>query len=156
MPKEFTLKVNGGIHRVSAEPDTPLIYILRNDLGLKGLKFGCGLEQCGACKILVDGQAVPSCRIPVMSAKDIEITTIEGLGAEGKLHPIQQAFIDEQAVQCGFCTSGMVIAAKALLDKHSNPTEADIHTAMSDNLCRCGSYQRIRRAIRRVSSGGEK
>jgi CO/xanthine dehydrogenase Mo-binding subunit len=155
MSQKFTLNVNGGIHRVTAEPDTPLIYILRNDLGLKGTRLGCGLEQCGACKILIDGQAAPSCRIPVASAQDLEITTVEGIGSDDNLHPLQQAFIDEQAVQCGFCTSGMIIAAKALLDKNPNPTEEEIHAAMSDNLCRCGVYDRVSKAIHLVSGQPE-
>jgi nicotinate dehydrogenase subunit A len=111
MPQEITLEVNGRIHRVCVEPDTPLLYVLRNDLGLKGAKFACGLGQCGACKIIIDGQAVPSCRIPVRSVQGREITTLEDLGTADDLHPLQKAFIEEQAVQCGFCASGMIIAA---------------------------------------------
>jgi CO/xanthine dehydrogenase Mo-binding subunit/aerobic-type carbon monoxide dehydrogenase small subunit (CoxS/CutS family) len=133
------------------EPDTPLLYVLRNDLRLKGTKFACGLEQCGACKIIIDGQAVPSCRIPVHSVQDCEITTIEGLGAADELHPLQKAFIDEQAVQCGFCVSGMIIAAKALLDRNPCPNDADIQAEMSGNLCRCGVYERVLRAIKRAA-----
>ena len=151
MPQEITLKVNGGIHRVLVEPDTPLLYVLRNDLGLKGAKFACGLEQCGACKIIIDGQAVPSCRIPVQSVQGCEITTIEGLGTPDDLHPLQKAFIDEQAVQCGFCVSGMIIAAKALLDRNPCPTDADIQADMSANLCRCGVYERVLGAIKRAT-----
>ncbi len=151
MPQEITLKVNGGIHRVLVEPDTPLLYVLRNDLGLKGTKFACGLEQCGACKIIIDGQAVPSCRIPVQSVQDREITTIEGLGTAEDLHPLQKAFIDEQAIQCGFCVSGMLIAAKALLDRNPCPTDAEIQAEMSGNLCRCGVYERVLRAVKRAA-----
>ena len=151
MPQEITLKVNGVTHRVSVEPDTPLLYILRNDLDLKGTKFACGLEQCGACKIIIDGQAVPSCRIPVQSVQDREITTIEGIGTAEDLHPLQKAFIDEQAAQCGFCVSGMIIAAKALLDRNPCPTDAEIQAEMSGNLCRCGVYERVLRAIKRAT-----
>ena len=151
MPQEITLKVNGRTHCLSVEPDTPLLYVLRNDLGLKGAKFGCGLNQCGACKIIVDGKAVPSCRVSVKSAQGREITTIEGLGTPDNLHPLQKAFIEEQAVQCGFCVPGMIIAAKALLDRKPRPTDTEIRAEMSDNLCRCGTYVRIIRAIKRAS-----
>jgi len=155
MPQEITLRVNGRVHRVSVEPDTPLLYVLRNDLGLKGAKFGCGLGQCGACKVLVDGQAVPSCRMPVRSAQGREITTLEGLGTAGSLHPVQQAFVEEQAVQCGFCASGMIVAATALLDRNPHPTDAgiraEIQAEMAGNLCRCGVYDRVFRAIRRAA-----
>ncbi len=151
MPQEITLRVNGRVYRVSVEPDTPLLYVLRNDLGLKGAKFGCGLGQCGACKVLVDGQAVPSCRIPVRSAQGREITTLEGLGAGGSLSPVQQAFLEEQAAQCGFCASGMIVAATALLDRNPDPTDADIRAEMAGNLCRCGVYDRVFRAIRRAA-----
>jgi len=151
MPREITLKVNGRIHRVYVEPDTPLLFVLRNDLGLKGAKFACGLEQCGACKIIVDGQAVPSCRISVRSVQGREITTLEGLGTTDDLHPLQQAFIEEQAVQCGFCVSGMIITAKALLDRNPCPTDAEIQAEMAGNLCRCGVYDRVLRAIKRAA-----
>ncbi len=151
MPQEIALEVNGRIHRVYVEPDTPLLYVLRNDLGLKGAKFGCGLEQCSACKILVDGEAVPSCRMAVRSAQGRKITTLEGLGRADDLHPLQKAFIAEQAVQCGFCTSGMIIAAKALLDRNPNPTDAEIRAAMVGNLCRCGVYDRVLRAVKRAA-----
>ena len=149
MLQEITLKVNGHIHRVEVEPDTPLLYVLRNDLGLKGAKFACGLEQCGACKIIIDGQAVPSCRISVRSVQGREITTLEGLGTPDNLHPLQEAFIEEHAVQCGFCVSGMIISAKALLDRNPHPTDAEIQSEMTDNLCRCGVYDRLLRAIKR-------
>jgi len=133
------------------QSETPLIYVLRNDLGLKGAKFGCGLGQCGACKILMDGQAVPSCRISVESAQGREITTIEGLGTSDDLHPLQKAFIEEQAVECGFCVPGMIIAAKALLDRNPCPTDAEIRAEMSGNLCRCGVHDRVVRAIKRAA-----
>jgi CO/xanthine dehydrogenase Mo-binding subunit/aerobic-type carbon monoxide dehydrogenase small subunit (CoxS/CutS family) len=151
MNQDITLKVNGRIHQVHVEPDTPLLYVLRNDLQLKGAKFACGLEQCGACRILIDGQAVPSCRISVRSVQGRDITTLEGLGREGDLHPLQEAFIEEQAIQCGFCVPGMIITAKALLDRNPHPTDAEIKTEMSDNLCRCGIYDRIVRAIKRAA-----
>jgi nicotinate dehydrogenase subunit B len=154
MPQEITLKVNGAIHRVFVEPETPLLYVLRNDLGLKGAKFACGLEQCGACKIMIDGQAVPSCRMPVQSVQDREITTIEGLGTPEDLHPLQKAFIDAQAAQCGFCTSGMIMAAKALLDRNPCPTDAEIKADMSANLCRCGVYERVLSAIKHAAGQG--
>jgi nicotinate dehydrogenase subunit B len=151
MLQEITLKVNGCVRRVHVEPDTPLLYVLRNDLGLKGVKFGCGLEQCGACKIMVDRQAVPSCRIPVRSVQGHEITTLEGLGTADDLHPLQKAFIEEQAVQCGFCTPGMIVVAAALLDRNPHPTDAEIRAEMAGNLCRCGTYDRVIRAIKRAA-----
>jgi len=151
MAQEITLKVNGQSHRVCVEPDTPLLYILRNDLGLKGAKFACGLEQCGACKIIIDGQAVPSCRIAVRSVQGKEITTVEGIGTADRLHPIQEAFIEENAVQCGFCVSGMIMSAKALLDRNPLPTDAELKAEMTNNLCRCGVYDRLLRAIKRAA-----
>lgn len=151
MDKEIELKVNGQIHCVKVNPDTPLLYVLRNELGLKAAKFACGLEQCGACKVIIDGQAVPSCHLSVRSAQGKEITTLEGLGTRDNLHPLQQAFIDEQAIQCGFCVPGMIISAKALLDRIPTPTDAEIKSEMSDNLCRCGVYDRIRRSIKRAA-----
>jgi nicotinate dehydrogenase subunit B len=151
MPQEIELKVNGRTHRVSVEPDTPLLYILRNDLGLKGAKLACGLEQCGACKVLIEGEAVPSCRMPVRSVQGREITTLEGLGSVDDLHPLQRAFLEEQAVQCGFCTAGMIITAKALLDRNPRPTDAEIQAEMAGNLCRCGVYDRVLRAIKRAT-----
>ena len=151
MTREINLKVNGQTHRVNVDPDTPLLYVLRNDLGLKAAKFGCGLEQCGVCKVIIDGEAVPSCRLAVRSVQGRDIVTIEGIGDKDNLHPIQQAFINEQAVQCGFCTSGMIMRAKALLDRNPAPSDAEIKATMSDNLCRCGVYDRIFRAIKRAS-----
>ena len=151
MLQNFILNVNGKNHAVCAEQDTPLLYILRNDLELKGAKFACGLGQCGACKIIMDGKAVQACKVPLHTAKNTKITTIEGLEKDGTLHPLQQAFIDEQATQCGFCTSGMIITAKALLDRSPRPTEGEIRRALAGNLCRCGVYDRIYRAIKRAS-----
>jgi nicotinate dehydrogenase subunit B len=151
MSQEIALKVNGRIHHLCVEPDTPLLYALRNDLGLKGTKLGCGLGQCGACKVIVDGQAVPSCQMSVRSAQGREITTIEGLGTADNLHPLQEAFAVEGAVQCGFCAAGMIVTAAALLDRNPHPTDAQIRGAMAGNLCRCGTYDRIFRAIRRAA-----
>jgi nicotinate dehydrogenase subunit B len=151
MPREISLNVNGQSHTVLVDPETPLIYVLRNDLGLKGTKMACGLEQCAACRILLDGDAVPSCRIPVRSVQGREITTIEGIGTAVHLHPLQKAFMEEQALQCGFCTTGMIIAAKALLDRNPRPSVGQIKAAMAKNLCRCSVNHRVIRAIQRAS-----
>jgi nicotinate dehydrogenase subunit B len=151
MPREITLHVNGQLHSIVVDPETPLIYVLRNDLGLKGVKMACGLEQCGACTVLLDGEAVPSCRIPVRSVQGREITTIEGIGTEGNLHPLQQAFVEEQALQCGFCATGIIVAAKALLDRNSNPSVGEIKATLAKNLCRCGVNHRVIRAIQRAA-----
>jgi CO/xanthine dehydrogenase Mo-binding subunit/aerobic-type carbon monoxide dehydrogenase small subunit (CoxS/CutS family) len=148
MPREYLLEVNNQIQRVVCEPDTPLLYVLRNDLGLKGVKYGCGSEQCGACKTLIDGQAVPTCKLPAKDVAGLSITTVEGLVQGGELHPLQEAFIREQALQCGFCTPGMIIAAQALLNHQRYPSDEDIRTALETNLCRCGVYDRVRRAIK--------
>jgi len=148
MRQDITLHVNGKIHTVNIEPDTPLIYILRNDLGLKGVKAACGLEQCGACDAIVDGAAVPSCQLEVHKVQGLEITTIEGLGTPDHLHPLQEAFIEEQAIQCGYCAPGMIVAAQGLLNRTRYPTDAEIREALADNLCRCGVHDRIRRAIK--------
>ena len=147
----ISLKVNGVSRSVPAEPDTPLLYVLRNDLALNGAKYGCGLAQCGACTVLVDGKAVRSCATPIAAVERSEITTLEGLGAADKLHPLQQAFIDEQAAQCGYCSSGMIMSAKALLDRNPRPSEADIRAALAGNLCRCGAHNRIIRAVARAA-----
>jgi len=147
----ISLKVNGAVHSVTAEPDTPLLYVLRNDLALNGAKFGCGLEQCGACKVLVDGEALPTCRAPASSFQRRTIVTIEGLGDPEHLHPIQQAFIDEEAAQCGYCIPGMIIGAKALLDRNPHPTDEEIGDALAIHLCRCGTHARILRAVRRAA-----
>ena len=147
----ITLEVNGARHDVTAEAETPLLYVLRNDLKLKGARFGCGLGQCGACTVIVDGKAVQSCDFPLSAAAGKRITTVEGLSRNGKPHPLQQAFIDEQAAQCGYCVTGIIMAAKALLDAKPRPTDAEIRTALKGNLCRCGTHLRILRAIRRAA-----
>jgi aerobic-type carbon monoxide dehydrogenase small subunit (CoxS/CutS family) len=146
---KIELKVNGQLHGLDVEPDTPLLYILRNDLDLHGPRFGCGLGQCGACKVIINGAAVFSCVTPVSSVKS-EITTLEGLSSHGKLHPLQQAWIDEQAPQCGFCQNGQIMTAKALLDKVPHPTDDQIRESMNGTLCRCMSYYRVQNAIKRA------
>ena len=146
----FTLRVNGERRTVAVEGDTPLLYVLRNDLELNGPKFGCGLAQCGACSVLVDGKEVRSCVTPVSAVRG-PITTIEGLGTLEKLHPLQRAFIAEQACQCGFCGNGMVIAAKALLDGNPSPTNQEVRRALNGHLCRCASHNRIVRAVQRAA-----
>ena len=148
MPEKITLHVNGQTHDIQVDPETPLLYVLRNDLGLNGPKFGCGLEQCNTCKVLVDGADVPSCQTPVAHVAGLEITTVEGLGSEDNLHPLQEAFLEEQAAQCGYCTAGMIIAAQGLLNRTRYPNDDEIRQALDDNLCRCGTYDRIRRAIK--------
>ncbi|HEY3826321.1 MAG TPA: (2Fe-2S)-binding protein [Bryobacteraceae bacterium] len=147
---KITLKVNGGTHTVDIDPSTPLLYILRNDLNLHGPRFGCGLGQCGACTVIINGQAIRSCITPTSAVKG-EITTLEGLGQPGKLHPVQQAWIDEQVPQCGYCQNGQIMTAKALLDKTPNPTDAEIRDGMSRTLCRCMTYYRINSAIKRAA-----
>ena len=144
------LKVNGGAHTVDVDPATPLLYILRNDIGLQGPHFGCGLGQCGACTVIIDGAAVRSCITPVSSVKS-EITTLEGLATHGKLHPLQQAWIDEQVPQCGFCQNGQIMTAKAMLDKNPSPTDAQIRQTMNTTLCRCMTYYRVQTAIKRAA-----
>jgi nicotinate dehydrogenase subunit A len=146
-----TLTVNGKRHAVSAEPETALLYVLRNDLKLKGARFGCGLGQCGACTVLVDGKPVQSCDFPLSAAVGKAITTIEGLAPDGELHPLQSAFIAEQAAQCGYCVTGIIMAAKALLDANPRPADAEIRSALKGNLCRCGTHQRILNAIKRAA-----
>ena len=146
------LKVNGTSRSVTAEPDTPLLYVLRNDFELNGAKYGCGLSQCGACTVLVDGRAVRSCITPISTLETSEITTLEGLGSIAKPHALQQAFIEEQAAQCGYCTSGVLISAAALLAKNPSPTESEVRAALDRNLCRCGSHNRMVRAVLRAAS----
>lgn len=148
MSEKITLNVNGEIHQLEIDPETPLLYVLRNDLGLKGPKSGCSLEQCNACKVLIDGQDTPSCQIPVKQVQGLPIVTIEGLGTAVHPHPLQEAFIAEQAIQCGYCASGMIIAAQGLLNRNRHPTDEDVRNALTDNICRCGVYERIRRAIK--------
>jgi len=145
------LTVNGDSHAVEADPETPLLYVLRNDLKLKGARFGCGHGQCGACTVLVDGKPVQSCDIPLSAAVGRSIVTVEGLAANGKPHPLQQAFIAEQAAQCGYCITGIIMAAKALLDTNRNPSDAEIRAALKGNLCRCGTHHRILRAVHRAA-----
>ena len=147
---KIALKVNGAAHTVDVEPSTPLLYVLRNDLGLRGPHFGCGLGQCGACAVLIDGIATRSCITTVSRVKG-DITTLEGLASSGKLHPLQQAWIDEQVPACGFCQNGQIIAAKALLDRTPNPTDAQIREGMNGTLCRCMTYYRIQTAIKRAA-----
>jgi nicotinate dehydrogenase subunit A len=142
--------VNGTAHDVAAAPDTPLLYVLRDDLGLSGPKFGCGLGQCGACMVHVDGAAVRSCRTPLSAAARGPITTIEGLGTPDKPHPVQQAFIEEQAAQCGYCINGMIMATAALIAKSARPTRQQIRASLNGNLCRCGTQMRILRAVERA------
>jgi nicotinate dehydrogenase subunit A len=148
---KIELSVNGHTREVEADPDTPLLYVLRDELALRGPRFGCGLGQCGACTVIIDGAAVRSCIYPVSSATGHSITTLEGLGSTSKPHPLQQAFIDEQAVQCGYCINGMIMTAKALLDTNPHPTEDEIKSALAANLCRCGTHMRIVRAVQRAS-----
>jgi len=147
----ITLTVNGKRHAVSAEPETALLYVLRNDLKLKGARFGCGLGQCGACTVLVDGKPVQSCDFPLSAAVGKAITTIEGLAPDGELHPLQAAFIAEQAAQCGYCTNGIVMAAVALLRRVPRPTREQAQQALAGNLCRCGSHDRVLRAVQRAA-----
>ena len=147
---KYTLRVNGTQRDISVEGDTPLLYVLRNDLELNGPKFGCGLAQCGACTVLIDGKAVRSCVTPVSAVKGA-VETIEGLGTEEKLHPIQKAFIEEQACQCGYCGNGMVMSAKALLASNPRPTNEEIRKALNGHLCRCASHNRIVRAVQKAA-----
>ncbi len=164
MPDELVITVNGKPHRVEAEPDTPLLYVLRNELGLNGPQFGCGLEQCGACMVLVGAKAVQSCKMPVSEATIAPITTLEGLSTPEdaparpaappslmRLHPVQRAFIEQQAGQCGFCINGMIMTTAALLWKNPHPSDEQIRAALDGNLCRCGSHTRIMRAVRRAA-----
>ena len=145
------LKVNGKAQVIDAEPDMPLLYALRNDLQLNGPKFGCGLAQCGACTVIMDGNAIRSCVTPMSTAQNKAVTTLEGLGSTKKMHKIQQAFVDEQAVQCGYCINGMIMTTKALLDKNPRPNDTQIKEALAGNLCRCGTHVRILRAVKRAS-----
>ena len=154
MSKTVHLKVNGQSHDVSVEPGTRLLYVLRDNLGLHGPKFGCGLSQCGACTVHLDGQATRSCVLPVEAVEGRAITTLEGLGTIDHPDPVQQAFIDEQAVQCGYCINGMIMTADALLKKNPHPTRDEIKQALDGNLCRCGTHMRIVRAIERAAKAG--
>src|SRR4051794_21843332 len=152
MAERLTLRVNGTTRTVEVERDTPLLYVLRNDLELNGAKFGCGLAQCGACTVLVDGKAVRSCVTDIGSLANAEITTLEGLGTADKPHALQRAFVGEQAAQCGYCINGMIMSAKALLDGNPRPSESDVRQALAANLCRCGTHNRIVRAVLRAAN----
>jgi aerobic-type carbon monoxide dehydrogenase small subunit (CoxS/CutS family) len=145
----MSLKVNGRDHTVDVDPATPLLYVLSDDLALKGPKFGCGLGQCGACTVIVNGRATRSCQMPVRNVGASEVTTLEGIGTSANPHPLQQAFIDEQASQCGFCLSGVILSAKALLDQNPRATDADLQQALNGVLCRCFTHARFMRAIKR-------
>jgi len=147
----ISLKVNGTTQVVEVDPDTPLLYVLRNDLQLNGPKFGCGLAQCGACTVILNGNAIRSCVTVVSAVQNQPVTTLEGLGSTKKMHPLQQAFVDEQALQCGYCINGMIMTSKALLDKNPKPTDSQIKEALAGNLCRCGTHTRILRAVKRAS-----
>ena len=148
---EITLRVNGRTHTLDIDPSTPLLYVLRNDLGLQGPRFGCGLGQCGACTVIVRGAAVRSCIMPASAIQGAEITTLEGLAQNGTLHPIQQAWIDEQVPQCGFCQNGQIMTTKALLDRNPNPSDEEIRQGMAGALCRCMTYYRVQAAIKRAA-----
>ena len=149
--EKIVLTVNGHRYELELEPTTPLLYVLRNDLGLKGTKYGCGLEQCGACVVVKDGSKIYSCTTAVETCHDSEITTIEGIGTVEKLHPIQLAFIEERAAQCGYCIPGMIIAAKLLLEKNQHPDEETIRQELSEHLCRCGTHNQIIKAVKRAA-----
>lgn len=148
----FYLTVNGEARVVDVDPDTPLLYVLRDNLALKGPKFGCGLGQCGACTVHVAGEAVRSCGLPIDALSNRAVTTLEGLGTSTKPSKLQQAFIDEQAAQCGYCVNGMIMTSAALLAKNKSPSEADIRAALADNLCRCGTHKRIVAAVKRAAA----
>jgi nicotinate dehydrogenase subunit A len=148
---QISLKVNGTTHVVDIDPTTPLLYVLRNDLDQHGPRFGCGLSQCGACTVIVDGNTVRSCTVPVSTMANKNVQTLDGLGTVEKPHPLQAAFIEEQAAQCGYCMNGILMTAKVLLDKNPNPSDAEIKRALDPVLCRCGSHLRVIRAIKRAA-----
>ena len=150
--RTFHIRVNNHIGSVQCDAATPLLYVLRNDLGQNGPKFGCGLGQCGACAVLLDGKPTRSCVLPISAVGNGAVTTLDGLAKRDKPHPLQQAFIDAQAAQCGYCTNGMIMAAKALLDRNKRPTDLDIKEALNGHLCRCGSHNRIVMAVRRAAA----
>ncbi len=152
MSERFRLTVNGASSEIAASAQTPLLYALRNDLSLKGTRFGCGSGQCGACFVLIDGNPAPACDTPLWAAAGKRITTVEGLSKGGELHPLQHAFLAEQAAQCGYCTSGILISAAALLARNPRPTESEVRAALDRNLCRCGSHNRMVRAVLRAAS----
>lgn len=154
MPQSITLNINGNDQTVAVEPDSMLLYALRDNLALHGPKFGCGLAECGACTVVMDGRAIRSCVTPVSAVGQAKIVTLEGLGTVDNPHPLQKAFIEEQAAQCGYCINGMIMAAKALLDQNRHPNRNDIKQALDGNLCRCGTHMRIIRAIERAAAQG--
>jgi len=151
----ISLKVNGKSHVVDTDPSTPLLYVLRNDLGLHGPRFGCGLGQCGACTVVLGAESTRSCRVPVTEAQGRDILTLEGLGSVAHPHPLQKAFVEEQAAQCGYCMNGMIMVSKVLLDKKPHPTVGEIKQALNNNLCRCGSHLRVIRAVQRAAAGAK-
>ena len=151
MAAELTLRVNGADHKLKIDPQTPLLYVLRNDLGLTAAKFGCGLEQCFACAVLADGEAVTSCATAVEAFVGREITTLEGIGTPDRLHRLQEAFLEAGAAQCGYCIPGVIVSAKALLDRTARPSDEEIRAALAPHLCRCGSQPRIVKAVRRAA-----
>lgn len=153
--RSIQLHLNGSTQAVQAEESTPLLYALRNGCDLKGTRFGCGIAQCGSCFVLLEGVAVPSCDTPLWAAEGKSVVTVEGLAAAGQMHPLQQAFIDEQAAQCGYCLSGILISAAALLSANPHPTESEVRQALDKNLCRCGSHNRIVRAVLRAAAAME-
>lgn len=148
----ISITVNGRMHEVSAEAETPLLYVLRNDAGCKGVRYGCGAGHCGTCVVIIDGKPVQSCDVPVSAVADKTITTIEGIGTADHPHPLQRAFVEEQAAQCGYCVTGIIMSAKALLDVNNNPSDDELKQALAKNLCRCGTHQRIMRAIKRAAA----
>ena len=153
MATTFRLNVNGAARTATCEPDTPLLYVLRNDLALNGPKFGCGLGQCGSCTVTMDGTAVRSCIVPVSAVRSARIITLEGLVHDGKLDPLQAAFVEEQAAQCGYCTNGVIMAARALLDRQPQPTEAMVREVLDTHVCRCGCHNRCVKAVLRAAKG---
>ena len=146
------ISVNGRALDVTADGETPLLYVLRNDAGCKGVRYGCGLGQCGTCTVIIDGKPVQSCDVPVSAVAGKSITTVEGIGSAEKPHPLQAAFVEEQAAQCGYCTTGIIMSAKVLLDANPSPSDAEIKQALAKNLCRCGTHLRIVRAIKRAAA----
>ena len=148
---QLRISVNGAPHEVEATPETPLLYVLRNEVGLHAAKYGCGLGRCGACTVLIDGEVAYSCIVPVSEVAGREVTTLEGLAADGDLHPVQRAFLEEQAAQCGYCTPGIVVTLAALLDRNPSPSDTEIRAALHGTLCRCGAHARILRAARRAT-----
>jgi len=145
------ITVNGRMHDVTADAATPLLYVLRNETGCKGVRYGCGLGQCGTCTVIIEGKPVQSCDVPVSAVAGKAITTIEGIGTVEHPHPLQRAFVEEQAAQCGYCATGIIMSAKALLDVNKSPSDAELKQALSKNLCRCGTHQRIMRAVKRAA-----